>query len=76
MHWILHQETEMKRTTFAFDPTTSERLSRLAKQKGISNTELVRRAVALYETVERERAPGTDVAFLDKHGQKVTIVLP
>jgi predicted transcriptional regulator len=65
-----------KRTTFAFDPTTSERLSRLASKKGISNTELVRRAVALYEIVERERAPDADVAFLDKEGKKVNIVLP
>lgn len=64
------------RTTFAFDPTTTDRLARLAKKKGVSNTELIRRAVALYETVERERAPDQPVAFLDKNGDKVNIVLP
>lgn len=66
----------MKRTSIIFDPSTTERLSRLAKKKNVSNTELIRRAVALYETVERERAPDADVAFLDKDGNKVNIVLP
>ena len=66
----------MKRTTFAFDETTTERLSRLAKKKNVSNTELIRRAVALYEAVERERAPDSDIAFLDKSGNKVNVVLP
>jgi predicted transcriptional regulator len=66
----------MKRTTVVFDPATTDRLSRLAKKKNVSNTELIRRAVALYETVERERAPDSDVAFLDKDGQKVNVVLP
>ncbi|HEV3051810.1 MAG TPA: ribbon-helix-helix domain-containing protein [Longimicrobium sp.] len=65
-----------QRTTFAFDPTTSERLSRLAKKKGISNTELVRRAIALYETVEQERDPSSAVKFQDKAGNTVNVVLP
>lgn len=66
----------MARTTFAFDPTTSERLARLAKKKGISNTELVRRAVALYEFVERERDERSDITFIDRDGDKITVVLP
>jgi len=65
----------MLQTTFSFDHTTSHRLDRLARSKGISNAELVRRAVALYELVENERAPESEVAFLDRNGDKVSVVM-
>jgi hypothetical protein len=65
----------MPRTTFSFDRSTSQRLDRLARRKGISNAELVRRAVALYELVENERAPESEVAFLGHDGEKVSVVM-
>jgi predicted transcriptional regulator len=65
----------MPRTTFSFDRPTSQRLDQLARRKGISNEELVRRAVALYELVENERAPESEVAFLDRNGDQVNVVM-
>jgi hypothetical protein len=65
----------MLRTTVSFDRSTSSRLHRLARSKGISNEELVFRAVALYELVENERAPESEVAFLDRNGEQVSVVM-
>jgi predicted transcriptional regulator len=65
----------MQRTTVSFDRSTTSRLSRLAHSKGISNVEVVRRAVALYELVERERSPESEVAFLDRNGEQVSVVM-
>jgi len=66
----------MKRTTFSFDPDTTSRLNELAAHKGISNTEVIRRAVALYETIERERSKNSPITIQNKDNQSIRLILP
>jgi predicted transcriptional regulator len=45
------------RTTFALDPTTAQRLRRLAKRWNVSQAEVVRRSVELAERGREASAP-------------------
>ncbi len=67
-----------QRSTFSFDPTTATRLSELARKKHVSNTEVLRRALALYDYIESERSDesGGGITFVDKAGKEVKVILP
>lgn len=65
------------RTTFNFDKKAAETLEALAEKKGVSATEIVRRALALYDYIEQVKGPQVGSVTIEKEGgQKVDVVLP
>jgi len=50
----------------------------LARKKHVSNTEVLRRALALYDYIESERSDesGGGITFVDKAGKEVKVILP
>jgi len=66
---------EAKRTTFAFSPAVDEKLTRLANQNNTSKTEILRRAISLYEYLG-DNSKGGRVRIERKDGTQAEIILP
>jgi len=63
-----------RRTSFSFDNKVNSRLDRLAADGGTSKSEILRRAITLYDYLENE-ADGR-IKFEKANGDKVELVLP
>lgn len=66
----------MKKTTFTFDNSVTERLEGIAQKKQISKSEVLRRAVTLYDFLEENRGKNSSFKIIDKDGKEINIVLP
>lgn len=66
-----------KRSTFSFDEQAYAKLSELASTSGVPKTEILRRAIAVYDYLLNE-AGGSDHAIkIEKEGgEKVELVFP
>jgi predicted transcriptional regulator len=64
-----------KRTTFSFSKDVDRLLNDLAEHKDTTKTEILRRAITLYDYLEKNREGGT-VKIEKPSGEKVEIVLP
>jgi predicted transcriptional regulator len=65
----------MKRTTFSFSQDVDSLLTELAEAKHTNKTEILRRAIALYDYLEKQREGG-NVKIEKPNGEKVEIVFP
>jgi hypothetical protein len=63
------------RLSININQETEEVLQKHKKERGISITETVRRAVALLDMVERESADGSKVQIVDRDGYVREILL-
>jgi predicted transcriptional regulator len=67
----------MSRSTFSFDESVERKLNDLANKKHTTKTEVLRRAIALYDLIESRRnqqSSGVTVEF--EPGKKVELVMP
>ena len=64
------------KSTFSFDEAVVNRLNELAAKKGVSKTEILRRAITLYDYLEETRDPQTsNIRMVTPQGE-VDLVLP
>jgi predicted transcriptional regulator len=66
----------MSRSTFSFDESADRKLADLASKKGTTKTEVLRRAIALYDLIESRRSPSSAVTVEFEPGKKVELVMP
>jgi hypothetical protein len=72
----MEEENGPSRTTFAFDKAAERKLRELAAIKGVSKTEIVRRALTLYDYLEAQRSQSSHIRIETASGEKVDLVLP
>ena len=75
IHKFYGQEVVMK-TTFSFDDRVSRRLEEMAVDKNTTKSEVLRRAITLYDFLEKKRGDNHSITVIDKDGKQVEIVLP
>ncbi|MER7209839.1 hypothetical protein ABT340_22500 [Streptosporangium sp. NPDC000239] len=63
-----------ERITVGLVPRVSEQLQRLQERTGFSKTDLVNRAITLYEYVEAEASKGNDLLIRQKDNGELFIV--
>ena len=64
------------KSTFVFDQAADSKLRDLADRKSVSKTEILRRAIALYDYLESQQKPGAGIRIEKPSGEKVDLVLP
>lgn len=62
-----------ERITVGLVPRVSEQLQRLQERTGFSKTDLVNRAISLYEFVESEAAKGNDLLVRQESGELLVV---
>ena len=65
----------VKKLTVQFGEPVAEVLKKLADGKGISQVEVLRRAVALYSYAEQQSELGYRLAITNREGQRVADVV-
>jgi predicted transcriptional regulator len=67
----------MSRSTYAFDDSVDQKLQDLAKSKGTNRTEILKRAIALYDFIESRRPQGSKGVTVEfEPDKKVEVVMP
>jgi hypothetical protein len=64
-----------ERITVSLIPQAGEDLGRLQAQTGLSKTDLVNRAISLYEFIEAQRNAGHDILIRDKSTGETQIIV-
>ena len=64
------------KTTFTFNEDVTGRLDELAGKKGTSKSEILRRAITLYDYLEKQKSQTGEVTIVKPNGEKVELVLP
>jgi predicted transcriptional regulator len=64
------------KTTFSFDETVSKRLETIADHEKITKTEVLRRAITLYDFLEEKRGDNKSLTIIDKDGKEIEIIMP
>lgn len=67
--------TVSERITVALIPQASEGLQRLRDLTGLSKTDIVNRAITLYEFIEAQRSAGRDILIRDKSTRETQIIM-
>lgn len=67
--------TQLK-STFSFDAAAEQKLRELAESKGVTKSEVLRRAIALYDYLESQRNEKSHIKIEKPNGEKVELVLP
>jgi ribbon-helix-helix CopG family protein len=62
-----------KKLTVELNERATARLDNLAKSKGLSKVDILRRALALYEYVEEQAEAGNRFAITDSTGQPIEL---
>ena len=65
-----------RRTTFSFDQTVNAKLADLAKRQGTTKTEILRRAITLYDYLDSQRGGDGHIKIEKPGGDKVELLLP
>ncbi|KHL00229.1 ribbon-helix-helix protein, CopG family [Sinomonas humi] len=60
-------DTHLTRLSINMNPETAATLKKLAQQEGLSQTEVIRRAVALMEFIQDERRHGRKIQTMDSN---------
>jgi len=64
-----------ERITVGLIPQAREDLQRLQDQTSLSKTDLVNRAIALYEFIEAQRSAGQEILIRDKSTGEIQVIL-
>lgn len=64
------------KTTFTFNEDATGRLDELAGKKGTSKSEILRRAITLYDYLDKQKSQTGEVTIVKPNGEKVELVLP
>lgn len=64
------------KTTFSFDDVVSTRLEKLAEEKDTTKSEVLRRAITLYDFLEKKRGDKDTITIIGEDGKQIEIVLP
>jgi hypothetical protein len=64
-----------ERITVTLIPRAGEDLQRLQDQTNLSKTDIVNRAIALYQFIEAQRSAGRDVLIRDKNTGETQVIL-
>ncbi len=65
------------RSTFSFNEQASNKLNQLASSTGVGKSEVLRRALALYEYMLQQRSATTGSVTVEKgDGSKVELLFP
>ena len=64
------------KSTFSFNPDADQKLNELAEKLHISKSELLRRAITLYEYIDAAKNEKGQVKIEKASGEKVELVLP
>jgi hypothetical protein len=64
-----------ERITVALIPKAGEELQRLQEDTGLSKTDLVNRAITLYEFIDAQRRSGRDLLLRDEDTGEIQTVL-
>ena len=67
---------KQQRATFSFDKTVSKKLSQLAKEGDTSKTEILRRAITLYDFFEKNQGEDGHIKLEKPNGDKVELIMP
>jgi hypothetical protein len=67
----------MSRSTYSFDESVDQKLNYLAKKRQTNKTEILKRAIALYDFIESRRKQGSSGVTLEfDQNDKVEVVMP
>ena len=64
------------KTTFSFDEHAVRLLSNLAEKKNTSKAEVIRRALMLYDFMEKQRGDRSEFTVINKDGKELHLILP
>ena len=64
------------RSTFSFDDEAYKRLNELSGSTGVPKTEILRRAIAVYDYLNEVRGSENSVKIEKPDGEKVDLVFP
>ena len=64
-----------ERITVSLIAKAGEELQRLKDQTGLSKTDIVNRAITLYEFIEAQRSAGQDILIRDKKTGEIQVIL-
>jgi|GEM_PF-1316525 hypothetical protein len=64
-----------ERITVALIPKVREELQRLQDQTSLSKTDIVNRAITLYEFIEAQRSAGQDLLLRHKNTGEIQVIL-
>lgn len=63
-------------TTFSFDENVTSKLNEIAEKSRTTKTEILRRAITLYDLLEKRKGSDNTITIKDEEGKETELILP